>query len=184
MWTFVSRTDPIISIIVHPCFLDYHSQHDTHLLFGGNGFFPSCTECAPPGNNFLLIISTILPVLLLLGGCLHGTIAIAIFITTRMHSRRMRTARLLAGIPCILGRSVQPPGDRPPQRQTTPPPLQTPSHVTCDAGKPPTPVNRMTHRCKTLPCPKLHLRAVTNQFHSISIKCSHYVIVTMIQNLM
>ena len=34
-------------------------------------------------------------------------------------------------------------------------------------GRPPPPVNRMTHRCKNLPCPKLRLRAVKILFSMI-----------------
>ena len=44
---------------------------------------------------------------------------------------------------------------------------ETPHHVTCDAcwGRDQT-VNRMTHMCKTLSCPKLRLREVNMYFYS------------------
>ena len=41
------------------------------------------------------------------------------------------------------------------------------------ADPPPPPLNRMTHRCKTLPCPKLRLRAVT----SFTLKHIHDTVV-------
>ena len=59
-----------------------------------------------------------------------------------------------------------------PWRQTPWAPwMQTfPRHVTCDAcweANPPT-LNKLTHRCKILPCSKLQLRAVIIDFASYS----------------
>ena len=41
-----------------------------------------------------------------------------------------------------------------------PPGLPTGGSASKELGRRPSPVNRMTHRCKTLPCPKPRLRAV------------------------
>ena len=40
MRKFVNCSDPVITIVVHPCLFHYHSQHTAHLLFGGNVFSP------------------------------------------------------------------------------------------------------------------------------------------------
>ena len=82
-------------------------------------------------------------------------------VKTRKHSSRMHTARF-SKFWCMLG--SQPPsqcmlGSQPHLPSACREPnLPFPVH----AGKPTPPptMNRMTHRCKTLPCPKHRLRAV------------------------
>ena len=98
---------------------------------------------------------------------------------TRMHSSRMRTARSLTishsipGVICPTPLDADPPGCRPflhadPPWMLTPagyrPSLDAdtsldadpPFHVTCDAcwEANPTPMNRMTHRCKNITLPQ------------------------------
>ena len=115
-----------------------------------------------------------------------------------MHSSRMRTARSLTishsipGVICPTPLDADPPGCRPflhadPPWMLTPagyrPSLDAdtsldadpPFHVTCDAcwEANPTPMNRMTHRCKNITLPQTSF-AGGNQFNS-SHKKSHKV---------
>ena len=109
-------------------------------------------------------------------------------VKTRKHSSTMHTARF-SQFWCMLG--SQPPsqcmlGSQPPSqcmqgsqphlpsacREANPPPSA------CWEANPPT-MNRMTHRCKTLPCPKLRLRAVKINMADGALSGKHGTFFTM-----
>ena len=92
----------------------------------------------------------------------------------RMHSNRMRTARLLTvfhSIPCISGGGLpNPAGCRPHPPEGRPRGCRSPldadphGHVTCDACWEANPLPLWTNTLKILPCPKLRLQTIIMWF--------------------
>ena len=75
----------------------------------------------------------------------------------------LRTARLLTvlggeGV-CIQGGSTQPPGG-----SASGGSVQPGGSASREVGQTPSPMNRMTHRCKNITLPKLRLQAATRPF--------------------